>query len=302
MSTLTSVLQLSKPADGATSWGGEIRNAMDTLDRLHGMSNVYWVDPLFTEAAIYPNGVPADKRYHHSIQSAITEAEATGTTGYTTIMVAPGQYNENLTITKTMNIVGFPGGQGLMGYSGAMGKPMLVGAPGSSTITVNVPAGGSADVSFANMVVTHTATGGTGTITGYGQLFYAPDQGTYGAINEFYFRDVNFWVRSNTNTARFESLIKTIGYNNITLDRCITYGNAINNQAYSPKYHFMIQGNTGSNKATLLRLHGTSHNHPSGTQAIIRNNNNGNLLVTRSTFESSRQSSAILSASRSTRK
>lgn len=290
-STLTDYLNMSMPANGDDSWGDEIRNAMVTLDELAAVQDVWFVSPKFTAANLYPNGTPGStqRRFCSTIAEAISAAEATTPTRERVIFVYPGQYNENLSITKDMTIAGVSPVKRVHDV-GTSGVPKLHGSEGSATITITPPAATRLRVTVANLNVTHGQTTAGGPNNSYGQFVYIPDQGptNYGSgPNLIHFVNTNFRYTASVGY-RFESLIKSIGWVNMAMIDCSVratnpYGGA---NAYQPQYHYMIQGNVTGNKASLLQLRGCTHNHPTGTDAIIRHNNNGNIQCVQNVFES----------------
>lgn len=104
--TYTNHLSMAKPADGSEAWGNELRQNSDVLDHLLNPEYMIYVGKNFTTANL-ANGAATDRRYFDTIQDAIDQVE-----GYTptygslyTIMVYPGEYYENLTITRSLTIV-----------------------------------------------------------------------------------------------------------------------------------------------------------------------------------------------------
>lgn len=285
MSTLTTKLSMSMPDNGDESWGDEIRNAMVTLDHLAAQTNRYYVDPGFTTANLYPNGAPSARRHFHTIQSAITQAEADGVNTYTTICVYPDQYIENLAITKSMTITGVTSVAG-MNRAGANGLPLITGPEGDATVSVDIPASVQVDVTLANLELHHQHATVSGTeINGYGQLLYVPDQGAGNYTSEAN-RIHMYNVHSSFNTLSqpFESQYKVIGNCIFSVDSCSFRFSETNSS-----YGFMIQGNNGNgdDRACLFFLKKSDVYKGGTSDHVVRTNNNGNIQFSNSTFNRS---------------
>ena len=111
MSTYDDVLHLAKPAQGDTSWATEINQNWDALGEVTAPSYTYFVSPNFTSANL-DNGSATDRRHFDTIQGAINEIETNSENTQYTILVYPGAYFENITITKSISIIGVKGASG----------------------------------------------------------------------------------------------------------------------------------------------------------------------------------------------
>lgn len=104
--TYTNHLSMAKPADGSEAWGNELRQNSDVLDHLLNPEYMIYVGKNFTTANL-ANGAATDRRYFDTIQGAIDHVEAWDPTygSLYTIVIYPGEYYENLTITRSVTIV-----------------------------------------------------------------------------------------------------------------------------------------------------------------------------------------------------
>lgn len=150
MSSFDSIFDLEKPADGDTSWGPEARQWVDTLALAHAADRVYKVSPDWTSAALGNSGA-SDRRHFDTIQGAIGAGEAASWPdfGYL-IEVYPGEYNEALTITKNVGIVGVSAA----GYSSGGGQNPRIRGDGTASpiVTISPPDSVSILVSFKHLL------------------------------------------------------------------------------------------------------------------------------------------------------
>jgi len=149
--TYTSSLYLTKPESGAsTGWDTSLNNNFAYMDAALAPAGVYWVSPAFT-AANLGNGSATDRRHFDTIQAAITAAEGDSYDDRNIIMVYPGRYGENLTITGSITLVGVH--QPHMGFLGGMRSTVIRGqaAVQSPVITINQADEETISVHFVNI-------------------------------------------------------------------------------------------------------------------------------------------------------
>lgn len=257
MSTLTDALALSKPADGDSSWGAEIRDALDTLDYLAQPNNIYYVAPIFTQANLFPNGVPSDRRHFDTIQAAITAIEASASAGQisSTIMVYPDQYDESLTFTRSVNLVGVGG---LMAATVRGTYPKIKGQGTNPVITFNPAAGDYFGISFTGLIFEHAYTS-TASTQAWPLLMNVTDQGAgnYGGFQNKIVMD-NCHFRDDVAEDEFDYLIRCQGFNRLAMNLCTFKLPTGANNYEKP---ISIEGNDAQGKEAQLYIKRSEFNH-----------------------------------------
>lgn len=164
MSTYTSKLYLAKTEDGSQNWGAENRANLDVLDQVLAPQDCYFVSPSFTTANL-GNQSATDRRHYPTIQEAIDAAQhPTSYSARRTIFVYPGKYEENLTITGTVSIVGVNGPVFSGGLSGIQ-TPLIAGAPDNTEPLVKfAPTGDAKALVLANLKFDNTNNHESGSI------------------------------------------------------------------------------------------------------------------------------------------
>lgn len=142
-------LALDKPAKGDLDWDDEINGNFDAIGQALAPYRVYKVSPDYTSTNL-GNGSATDRRHFDTIQGAITAAESAFADAV--IEVMPGVYNENLTVTKSVSIIG------RTKPASFHGGPNQVTVRGSDTtrspiITVTPPDGTAISMTVANLVM-----------------------------------------------------------------------------------------------------------------------------------------------------
>jgi hypothetical protein len=172
------IARLALPDDGNQAWGGAIRQNFETLEKLAAASNCYYVSPAFTDAEIHTAGA-TDPRFFQTIQAAHDAIPATyGHNNLATIFVEPGQYTENLTITKCVRLVA----HGATNYRGYVGGVIIAGTSAAlvPTVTVTAPSGQFICVGFDGFGFQNVYSGAATTIS-QAQLLKVTKQTVYGA-------------------------------------------------------------------------------------------------------------------------
>lgn len=129
-------LYLEKHAAGDDDWDVGMHRNLDVISRVAAPSYVFWVSPSFTPANLN-NASASDRRHFPTIQEAIDAVEALSPSygQKYTIAVYPGEYAENLVLTRSVSIVpainffpcfGLGGGQGVKISGGASTLAPLV--------------------------------------------------------------------------------------------------------------------------------------------------------------------------------
>lgn len=191
MSTSSFWLNLSKPGDGDTAWGTEIRNFMETVDRLVNPGKFRIVGSQYSTANLFPYGAPSNRLLHDTIQGAIDAVEANSSDDATnTILVFPGDYGEDLTIRESVNIVGVN-----PLHSQVMGTTRINGTGSNPPVTFTPNAGLSAQCNFANIRFGQNASSFGGGTVAWPYWARANDQGAsnYGTFhNRLHFHNCFF--------------------------------------------------------------------------------------------------------------
>ena len=146
--TYEDILRLSLPSDDSESHGNELRANWAAVSAANAPESVYYVSPSFTTAAL-GNSSASDRRHFPTIQEAITAAqtETVWWDAWPVIIVYPGNYGENLSITGSITIVGaipsFREGLGggfstkITGVTSAASPLVTITPPGDAAIQTN---------------------------------------------------------------------------------------------------------------------------------------------------------------------
>ena len=216
MSTLSTYLAMSKPADGDTSWGTELRNAMDTLDQVVSAQYTYHVSSWFSDANLFPNGVPGTQRHFDTIQSALDEAAGSDTR--LTICVWPGTYAETLSYTGRAHIQGMS--MSVSDYvwgveiQGDVTGPVIDWTPRNALVDT---------FAVRNCKLTQSgADPGSGQTWPFFVRINDQGVGNYGGgRNTVCFENVVFRVTSTPGSRTWSYGIASDGYTRVIFDRCV---------------------------------------------------------------------------------
>lgn len=255
MSTLSYWLEFSKPADGDTSWGGEIRNALDSIDTALHPNLTFFVSPNFTDAALYPNGTPAHRRYFDTIGGALAAINAAALDDRYTILVSPGVYTENLTISKSVNIVGV-----VPAHSQTAALTMIRGDGSGPPITLTPAAGEVVVASISNCILSQTEMSHGDTTVGWPHWILVNDQGAgnYGAYhNKLILHNVHMRRDALLGTDVFTYGIRVQAFTQLVMHDC---------QLRIPDtpdftWPISIEGNFSTSKTAQIHMKQTDVNH-----------------------------------------
>lgn len=178
-------LALGLPTDGDTSWGNITRQNFEVLGELASPDTCLFVSPHFTDAYLH-NGSATAPRHFSTIQAALNAVTTTGNS-MTTIFVYPGQYSENLTITKSVNIVGLvPPLYRAASGNGFGGCAAITGTNGtqSPTITITPPESNYIQVILNDLVLWNQYNAAAGQIAN-AYLLKLNAQTLYGALPNY---------------------------------------------------------------------------------------------------------------------
>lgn len=239
MSSFDAYLSLEKNADGDETWGDAMRANLDTLGyALHG-AHVYVVDALYTDGNLYGGaGSPGgSRRRFATIQAAITAAETEGHgepldggTGYV-ILIQPGTYAEDLTITESVTLAAL-GGRGGAWSPGV--KITGAASTADSIITISPADGENISVELCGIVLenAYNVTNAVEITEPY--AIDAQSQATFGGVaSRLSLVDCRVRMQTNGQDNVWTSGIKCSGWWTVTLDRCqigaYDYGGGNNN-------------------------------------------------------------------------
>lgn len=287
MSTLTFFNGFSKPADGDTSWGGELRNMMDQLDRLLSPNDrTYFVAEGFTQANLYPNGLPSSRRYFDTVQGALDAVNAASDDQHTTIVLWPGIYTENITIEKSVHLVGLSGGHAVRGM-----QTRIKGDGNATPVTIDPANGSSISVSINDIFVQIENLDHGGSTRSYPHWLWMKDQGSgnYGSaqnvicLNNVAMRtdDLNagdlftygILIEGKSTLVTLDTQIRVPGPGDINADMT---------------YPVMIRGNTTTGVEAQLQMKQTDIVHWGTAGSTITMQNNAAGMVTRCGFTRAR--------------
>lgn len=267
--TYDDYLGLAKPAQGDVSWTTEINENWDTVGLAGTPEATYFVSPTFTDAALFPDGVPTKQRHFNTIQKAIDagEADAWLDPGYT-IKVGPGEYGEQLTIGRPVSIIG-PGPSYFDNPAGAA----RVRGDGNATATIvinpwdaNVQKVGLFGLSLDNKYATTNAV----EITAAPYLIHIADKDpgwAWGAAaNRVDIRGCSMACQTFGIDNSWEAAVLGVGWWDIRLVDCQALGLTYSGNTDSGyfRYLFDIIGDAAARKIRLAAVRSDFHNFTPG--------------------------------------
>jgi len=290
--TLTNRIGLDYRADGDQNWGPAHRNVRLMLDRLLCPSNVFFVSPEFTPENIHLSGTPDSRRHFNTIQGAVTawEAGGFGDSTHGMILVLPGLYGENLSITKSVAIVAMHIDP--TEVSGAHRGVLVAGGTGAlaSTVTVTPPAGESTRVLFSKISFRNQSPAQGSEVGGSTPMILkVADQGAgnYGASkNRVLLDQCNCVVDYNNNNDWAQGIqVGPHAWVGCYRSLFVWPGSLASRYVRWP---FTIAANPTTERYGHLTLKGCEVRHPefgdSPSNATIASNTGGTGLVVRSSF------------------
>ena len=242
--TYTTYLNLAKPGDGDTSWGDNIRNFMDTMDELALVQNLWRVSPLYTVPNLYPYGAPGTRRHFDTIQGAIDAAGGNDTRD--TILIYPGTYTENLSISGRMILVGAaPCG----GYSYGV---RIDGNQADPCVTWSPTAGNIDQLGLHNLSFVQTGSD-PGTAVNKSLAIEVVDQGSGnygGSRNTIDIKGCAFNFGSTVGSRAWDHLYSANGYNRSLFHNCVF---RMSSTIVDP---FEVYGNNTTSRAAEFYMRG----------------------------------------------
>ena len=236
-------LYMSLPSNDDEDHGAERRQDTQVVGRVLSPDECYFVSPGYASADLI-NTSASDQRHFDLIQDAIDAATASDT-----IFIYPGSYNEQLSFTKHINLVGV----GSWRPFGTTGAVIRGDGSADSVLEVAPPEGSYVRVSFNNLFFTngYDTTNGTEITDSY--LLNVATQttpATYHSIIAFYdcgirmqtWGEDNIWTKGMT----------VDGHSRLYLKRCdvSTLGYAGGNDNGGIRHLFYITGD-GSDSAGI---------------------------------------------------
>lgn len=147
--TQTPQLNLQLPSDDSVSHGDELRQNWAVVAQALCPENIYWVSPEFTDANLH-NSSATNRRHFETIQAAITAAEGSTYSHPATICIWPGTYEERLSITGSINLMGMVEvARG--GYGGLNAIQIRGDGTENPVISVSPASGETCCVGFSNI-------------------------------------------------------------------------------------------------------------------------------------------------------
>ena len=280
--TTSTVLGLQKPSDGDTTWGDEVRAIYETVDKINGPTNCWFVSPAFTDTVIA--NTPSDRRHYDTIQEAIDTAEAVGTNSQHTIILYPSIYAENITVTKRIGICGVSGHRGVA-YNGHLGGqlPQIMGATGSSTVTFTPEESNVCGLSLANLSLdnSHTTLAGAQT---WPLLVKVDPQTLYGG-QPSRFNMSNVHYTDGAVTDQFNEGFKVEGWVNVSVVDCqFRFPHSeVSDPDYRITYPFYLKGDNAS-KAVFIQIKRSDFYHEGTNGATFLIGDNANIQSTYSSY------------------
>lgn len=249
-------LRLALPDIGNQAWGTAVNQNFSSIAAIMCPQEMYYVSPHFTDANIHTAGATTP-RYFSTIQAAIDAAPAS--TGYfvrTVIVVYPGVYYENLSITKSVCIrAKFPAFYRALGGAGGtqLAGTTSVQAP---TITITPPNGVTMAVSFMGLHIDNEYNAAATTITN-AQILKVNKQTVYGGSEVVVgFQDCD--IRAQTWGAGNDWAygLWLAGFNQLVMRRCSVSGsNYAGGTGVGGIAHlFYLTGDNANGKAASLRV------------------------------------------------
>jgi len=288
------------PDDGNQAWGAAVRQNFTAIAALSAPTWAYFVSPWFTDGNIHNAGA-SGQRHFSTIQAAIDAIPANYDNGsYYTIYVYPGQYRENVTINKSVAIVGITGPQ-YRGMAGAAGAVLI----GSQTvlapvISINPPESQWLCVHFGRLSMFNDYRGTEAQIAGPYLVNIAP-QSLYGANPvHLSFQDCDIRAQTWGLNNDWESGIAASGWNYVYFRRvamsAMRYGGGLNNGGVHSL--FKLDGSVANGKSSGITFQDCALTSDyAGTRpisAIGRLNNNATAIFYRSAVRKSPSAGSVV--------
>lgn len=256
--TYEQILGLALAPNLSEAWGDQSRQNLSVLGAVHAPSNTLFVSPSYTDENLH-NESATSRRHFPTIQAALNAVVTVGN-AMTTIFVNAAQYAENLTITKSVHIVGWvPPLYRAASGNGFGGAAAITGTSGaqSPTVTITPPESNYIQVIFNNLVLWNQYSAAAGQIAN-AYLLKLNAQTLYGALPN-YVGIQGCDIRAQTWGAGndWQHGILAAGYGNVTMRDTHYWAGAYAGGS----------GNGGMN--SLLTLNGNNANGKSCTGRVI---------------------------------
>jgi len=262
--TYDPILNLGLPSDGDTSHGSALRQNFSVLAASQAPTNCYFVSPGFTDANLHSAGATAP-RFFSTLQAA-HDAVTTGT-GWdkrAVVLVYPGQYQENLNITKSVTFVSV-----VPSWYRALGGLRAAELLGSATVQsplINVLPANSTELSVGFvgfMLENKYAVTTSGNISGalIARMF---PQTIYGAMrNTLAFVGCDVRAQCYGNANDWQAGIWVEGWSSLAMRDCAmsggTYGAGANNAGVQNLIY--LRGNNTDGKSCTAQVIGSRIAH-----------------------------------------
>jgi len=284
-------LGLSLPSDGDTDHGEELRQNYTALGRAMAPDNIYYVSPAFTEAELYCSNA-SDRRHFDTIQAAINAAQhATSYSSPATVLIWPGTYNEKLTITGTVTLLGY-----LPQYNsflGASGYGVKIRGDGTNTPVINwSPAEGYTHaLGLVNLFVDNSYATQNAVLINDAYALKVNSQAAVGPYsNRLLIRNCHFKMQTIGDDNRWAYGLDINGYVNTTIwdSQIYAYGYAGGNNNGGVLYPINVNGTSNSSyKSSLFFYKSVAYQQnydPTLTPTIFRCGGETNTYVTYSSW------------------
>lgn len=248
---------LEKPYQN-NAWYASYQEIIAMINRLVTRDNVYFVGPAWADANLGAEiGSAVGRRLYPTLQAA--HDAVTSGTGYNkraVIFVDPGEYYENLTITKTVAFVSTA-----PAFSDGLGSFRPVRLLGSTTVqspllTLDPPNDTEIAVGFSGFVFENVYNTTAGTIV-KAQVAKVNPQTTYGTYqNKLAFTDCDIRMQTYGSGNEWWAGIWADGWVDVRLRRTNVFagshGGGANNAGIANL--FLLTGNTGNAKKATVRV------------------------------------------------
>lgn len=259
----TDKIGLAKPSDGEQNWGDEVRQNFETIEEVISPENVYFVSPHFTTANL-GNSNATSRRHFDTIQGAIDQYEsdqAVDDPGHGAIIVYPGAYDEELTITQSVGLIAAANGPLIRG--GAR-RPVLNSTSAGPSITISGQANENCYVQIVGFDIRNRQVSGN---TINGPAFLSTNDnlaGNYPAFdNQIMFAECSFY-----NFANLSAFTHLFGVNpNWTLlfDGCEL---SVTTEGTALDYAIRLDGNATKPASLRARRSEFTHYAAAGTYTV----------------------------------
>lgn len=246
-------------------WGDDARPNWQAMDYLLNPERVFFVSPEFTEGNLDSANATSPRRFS-TIQGAIDAWEAGGFSdgNYGGIYVYPGRYDERLTITKSVALIGAHGCSLESGLGNRGVYLRGTTAVAGTLITFTPPAGETHVVVFENFNFRNQS-GALGSEVGTTtpMLLQTVDQGAgnYGAFKSVvHFEDCNMRL-DNVNNNSWSTGIAASANHWVGFRRC-RFSWPGSGGGYYVRFPFYVRGNDVADKWGHLSLRDCEVNHP----------------------------------------